>query len=566
MLFYVFHGKNVRTWTILLSGYAKFGRVNEAQMLFDAMLKRSVVSWNAIISGHCNCSMIRKAYEFFEKTGEKSLVSWIIMISRFLEINECGEAWCLFFMMVRSKMRPDESVLVVALSAIKGLNDLELLESLRTLAIKTGYEEDVVVRIAILDAYTRNGSLVNAIKFFEIMTNRNEYSWSTMIAAFTHKEALELLAELHKSGNVPNHSIFTSALFACANSSDFERDRQIHSLAIKIRCQFNYFVGNALISMYGKCKNIEDVSQVFSTMFVRDTVSWNSLISRLLENCMLDDAQKTFEKMPKQDVVSWTSIISAYEQAGQGDVAFELFLDMLARGMRPNQITVTSLLSAYASFGATKLGQRIHALTYKLRINSCLSVCNALITIFKWLCIESTRHKSGLVDKGLAYFTSMSRDYGITLLVHHYTCMVDLLGRAARLSEAEAEALIQNMPVEPDLVTWEALLGACMLDKVLEIRQSVKDWRVSKEPEINWIEIKNKRFRETGYVPDTNFVLHDVEEERKQNELLYHSEKLAVAYGDLVHAERNIDPDHEESSNLWGLPLIYEICFPCYTT
>jgi pentatricopeptide repeat protein len=776
-LFNAFHGKNVRTWTILLTGYAKFGLVNEARMLFDAMPERNVVSWNAMMSGYvengdlrsarelfnempernvvswnsmitgyCNCGMIREAYELFEKMGERNLVSWMVMISGFFETNEYGKAWCLFLMMMRSGMRPDQAILIVALSAIKGLNDLELLECLRTVAIKTGYDGDVVVGTAILDAYTRNGSLDNAIKFFEIMPNRNEYSWTTMIAAFAQydrfdnaidfyerdpaknvaaratiitayaqkgrmyearrifyeicnpnvvmwnamvagyaqngmleeakdiflripvrsaaswaamisgfvqngqsREALELFAELHRSGNVPNHSSFTSALFACANSADFERGRQIHSLTIKTRCQFNSFVGNGLISMYGKCTNIEDVSQVFSTMFVRDTVSWNSLISRLSENCMLDDARKTFEKMPKQDVVSWTAIISAYEQAGQGDVAFEFFLDMLARGMRPNQITVTSLLSACASLGAIKLGQQVHAFTYKLGINSCLSLCNALITMYfkcgslDSLCVfeempdrdivtwnavlggcaqngQGTKAveifeqmeasgvipneisflgvlcacgHSGLVDKGWAYFTSMSQDYGITPLVYHYTCMVDLLGRAARLSEAEA--LIQNMPAEPDLVIWEVLLGACrihrnmelgqriaerlfqmgtmrsgayvllsniyasqgMWDKVLEIRQAMKDRGVSKEPGISRIEIKNKlhyflmgdkthheigeihstlknlysRFRETGYVPDTNFVLHDVEEEQKQDELLYHSEKLAVAYG-----------------------------------
>ena len=106
------------------------------------------------------------------------------MISGFIEISEYGEAWGVFLMMMRSGVRPDQAVLVVALSAVMRLNDLELVESLRTLAIKTGYEGDVVVGTAILDAYTRNGSLDYAVKFFEMMPIRNEYSWTTMIAAF----------------------------------------------------------------------------------------------------------------------------------------------------------------------------------------------------------------------------------------------------------------------------------------------------------------------------------------------------------------------------------------------
>jgi pentatricopeptide repeat protein len=776
-LFNVFRGKNVRTWTILLTGYSKFGLVDDARMLFEAMPERNVVSWNAMISayvqngdlrsarelfdempernvvswnsmitGYCHCGMMREAVELCEKMGERNLVSWMVMISGFIEISEYGEAWGVFLMMMRSGVRPDQAVLVVALSAVMRLNDLELVESLRTLAIKTGYEGDVVVGTAILDAYTRNGSLDYAVKFFEMMPIRNEYSWTTMIAAFAQchrlddaiafyerdpvksvatratiitayaqmgriyearcifdetpnpnvvmwnamvaayaqngmleeakdiflhipmrntaswaamisgfvqnghsREALEVFAELHRSGNFPSHSSFTSALFACSNIGDVEVGRQIHSLTIKTKCQFNSFVGNGLISMYGKCKSIEDFSQVFSTMRVKDVVSWNSLISRLSENYMLDDAWKFFEKMPNRDVVSWTAVISAYEQAGQGDIAFKLFLDMLARGMRPNQLTVTSLLSACACLGAAKLGEQIHSLIYKLGFNSCLSVCNALITMYfkcgsldglcafeempdrdivtwnavlggcaqnglgteavdifeqmkasgifpneiSFLGVLCACGHAGFVDKGWAYFHSMSQDYGITPLVYHYTCMVDLLGRAGQISEAEA--LIQNMPVKPDSVILEALLGACrihrnmevgqriaerlfqigtkrsgtyvllsniyasqgMWDKVLEIRQSMKDRGVNKEPGISWIQIKNKlhyflmgdkthneigeihltlkelyrSFRETGYVPDTNFVLHDVEEEQKEDELLYHSEKLAIAYG-----------------------------------
>ncbi|XP_023880771.1 pentatricopeptide repeat-containing protein At4g02750 [Quercus suber] len=656
-LFNAFQGKNVRTWTILLTGYSKFGLVDEARDLFEAMPERNVVSWNAMISayvqnsdlrsarklfdvmpernvvswnsmitGYCHCGMTREAYELFEEMGERNSVSWMVMVSGFIEISEYVEAWGVFLMMVRSGVRPDQAVLVVALSAVMKLNDVELVETLRTLAIKTGYEGDVVVGTAILDAYTRIGSLDYAVKFFEMMPERNEYSWTTMISAFAQchsldnaiafyerdpvkgvatratvitayaqkgmiyearhvfdeipnpnvvmrnamvaayaqngmieeakdiflhipvqnaaswaamisglvqnghsREALELFAELHRSGNVPNHSSFTSALFACSNIGDVEVGRQIHSLTIKTRCQFNSFVGNGLISMYGKCKSMGDVSQVFSTMRVRDIVSWNSLISRLSQNYMLDDALKVFEKMPKRDVVSWTAIISAYEQAGQGDVAFKFFLEMLARGMSPNQLTLTSLLGACACLGAAKLGEQIHSLIYKLGINSCLSVCNALITMYfkcgslDGLCaFEETPDQdivtwnavlcgcaqnglgievieifeqmkasgifpneisflgvlcacghAGFVDKGWAYFNSMSKDYGITPLVCHYTCMVDLLGRAGQISEAEA--LIQNMPVKPDSVILEALLDACRIHRNMEVGQRIAE-------------------------------------------------------------------------------------------
>jgi hypothetical protein len=88
----------------------------------------------------------------------------------------------------------------------------------------------------------------------------------------------------------------------------------------------------------------------------------------------------------------------------------------------------------------------------------------------------------------------------------------------------------------------------------------MKQEGVTKEPGCSWMQIRNEVYsfitgdkqheqikeikstlqdlytllRTTGYVPDTEFVLHDIDEEQKQSSLLYHSEKLAVAYGLLV--------------------------------
>ncbi|CAK9140701.1 unnamed protein product [Ilex paraguariensis] len=777
VLFDSFMGKNVRTWTAMLTGYAKRGRIKEAfevfeaipernivswnamisgyvqngdlfsaRKLFDAMIERNVSSWNSMITGYCHCCRMSEARELFEKMEEKNLVSWMVMVSGYVQVNKFIEAWGLFLRMHRSEVRLDQSIFVVTLSAILGLDDVDLIENLRTLIIKTGYEEDVVVGTAILNAYTRNGCLDCAMKFFEMMPEKNEYSWTTMIAANSQcgrlndaialyervpeqgistltammtayaqngrifearhmfdemknltvltwnaiiagyaqngmleeakdlflrmparnsaswaamiaglvqngasNEALEVLAELHRSGIVPSHSSFTSALFACANVGAIEAGRQIHSLAIKSGCQYNSYVGNGLISMYAKCKNMENVTQVFGSMRVRDTVSWNSLITSFSDNHMLDDAVSTFRKMPKRDVVSWTAIISAHVQGGQGEVALQLFLDMLGHGVKPKELTVTSLLSACGSLGATNVGEQIHALIYKVGFDLCLFVGNALVTMYfkfgseegcmvfqemaerdvvtfnavlagcahnglgkeaieifekmkaervspdqiTFLGLLCACSHAGLVDEGWAYFNSMSQDYGIMPLIYHYTCMVDLLGRSGRLYEAEC--LIENMPVEPDTVIWEALLAACrihrniktgqrvaeklfqmgtqksgayvllsniyasqgMWDKVGEVRKLMFDQGVNKEPGISWIQIKNKlhtfltgdkthdqvkaiysalnefhmHFQAAGYLPDTNFVFHDVEEEQKQNELLYHSEKIAVVFG-----------------------------------
>lgn len=83
------------------------------------------------------------------------------------------------------------------------------------------------------------------------------------------------------------------------------------------------------------------------------------------------------------------------------------------------------------------------------------------------------------------------------------------------------------------------------------------DRKVKKETGFSWIEVKNNtyafmagdvshplsdriymkleelsiRLRDAGYQPDTNYVLHDIEEEQKEAILSRHSERLAIAFG-----------------------------------
>lgn len=50
-------------------------------------------------------------------------------------------------------------------------------------------------------------------------------------------------------------------------------------------------------------------------------------------------------------------------------------------------------------------------------------------------------------------------EHGLTHTLEHYVCMVDLLGRAGHLDDAEN--LINSMPSEKNVALWLSLLGAC---------------------------------------------------------------------------------------------------------
>ncbi|EAZ35608.1 hypothetical protein OsJ_19898 [Oryza sativa Japonica Group] len=178
--------------------------------------------------------------------------------------------------------------------------------------------------------------------------------------------------------------------------------------------------------------------------YVRDTIPGfrdnlplcNALINFHARCGSLAQAQELFDEMPERSVVSWTTLIIGYGMHGQGDIAVDLFETMVSEATAPDSVAMVGLLSACS-----------HA---------------------------------GMYDEGRKYFSTMERDYCLRPKLEHYTCMVDLLGRAGRLDEARE--LIASMPMAADGAVWGALLGACKIHKNVEMGEEAFERVVSLEP------------------------------------------------------------------------------------
>ena len=68
---------------------------------------------------------------------------------------------------------------------------------------------------------------------------------------------------------------------------------------------------------------------------------------------------------------------------------------------------------------------------------------------------------AGLIEQGCSYFSRMKDVYDIEPRIEHYSCMVDLYGRAGYLQKAYD--FVCQMPISPNAIIWQTLLGACCL-------------------------------------------------------------------------------------------------------
>eukprot|EP01018_Ginkgo_biloba_P034752 Gb_24816 [translate_table: standard] len=486
-----------------------------------------------------------------------------------------------------------------------------------------GFMPDRFLGNTLVNMYAKCGSLVDARRVFDQTPERNVVSWTVMIAAYVRygyaDEALTLFYEMLREGIQPNQFTFATILPACANLAAVEHGKKIHEEVIRGEFQSDIFVGSALVDMYVKCRNVEN-------------------------------ARHVFDKMPHRDVVSWTAMIAGYAQNGNGEEAIKLFRQMQMAGVKPDSDTFAIVLPACANLAALEQGKEIHEVIIRSGYQYNVFVCSALVDMYaKCGSIENARHvfdqmpqqdvvawnamivgyamhgcgkealrlfgqmqhsgtkpdhvtfvgvlsaccHAGLVDMGWQFFECMSRYYHITPTIEHYGCMVDLLGRAGYLDEAQD--FINKMPIEPDAVVWGCLLGACRIhtnielgecvaerlfeldpkdaapyvllsniyaaagrwDDIEKVRIMMKDRGVEKTPGCSWIEVNKQvyaflvgdtshpqmqeiyaelerlsgQMKAAGYMPDMGFVLNDVEQQLKEEILCYHSEKLAIAFG-----------------------------------
>ncbi|XP_061340943.1 pentatricopeptide repeat-containing protein At3g62890-like [Gastrolobium bilobum] len=607
------------TYPILLRSCALRLSEFEGRQLHTHVLKlgfdSDVFVRNTLINLYAVCGNMVNARKVFEESPVRDLVSWNTILAGYVHVGDVEVAECLYSRMPERNAIASNSMIVL---------------------------------------FGRKGLVVHARRLFDEIREKDMISWSAMVSCYEqnemYEEALVMFVDMNANGVMVDEVVVVSAISACTSLLIVRTGKSVHGLAAKIGIEDYVSLQNALIHLYSSCGKILDAQRLFNDGVLVDQISWNSMISGYLRCGSVEDAEKLFCSMPEKDVVSWSAMISGYAQHGCFSESLDLFHKMQLHGIRPDETALVSVISACTHLAALDLGKWIHAYISKNKFQVNVILGTTLIDMYmKCGCVENAlevfyaleekgvstwnalilglamnglvekplnmfadmkktrtlpneitfmgvlgacRHM-GLVDEGRHYFSSMILEHKIQPNVKHYGCMVDLLGRAGLLKEAEE--LIESMPMAPDVATWGALLGACskhhnnemgervgrkliqiqpdhdgfhvLLSNiyaskgnwgdVLEIRGMMAQHGVVKtpgcsmieangivheflagdkiHPQINDIEhmldVVAVKLKIEGYAPTTSEVSLDIDEEEKETALFRHSEKLAVAFG-----------------------------------
>ncbi|CAA7040603.1 unnamed protein product [Microthlaspi erraticum] len=530
----------------LIGKLCRDGRIGEARKLFDGLPERDVITWTDLITGYTKLRNMREARELFDRAdSKKNVVTWTAMVRGYLEAKQFLAAETLFLEMP---------------------------------------ERNLVSWNTMINGYAQSGRIDKALKLFDEMPERNVVSWNTVITALVQRGRMEEATELFE--RMPKRDVIseTCMVHGLAKNGKVDEARRVFDCMV----ERNTVSWNAMITGYAHNNRIDEADELFQVMPERDFASWNTMITGFMRNGETNRACGLFDRMPEKNVISWTTMITGYVENKENEDALKVFSNMLRDGcVKPNVGTYLSILSACSDLAGLVEGKQIHGLISKSVHQKNESVTSALVNMYSksgelvaakkvfdygevsqrdvisWNSMiavyahhgrgkeaiemyeQMRRHgfkpseatyvnllsacsHAGLVEKGIELFEELERDESLTVGEDHYTCYVDLCGRAGRLEDGLK--FINRDEARPSRSVYGALLSACnvhgevgiakeVVKKVLEtgsddagtyvmmsniyaasgkrkeaaeMRMKMKERGLKKQPGVSWIAIGNQ--------------------------------------------------------------------------
>ncbi|CBI19307.3 unnamed protein product, partial [Vitis vinifera] len=526
--------RNVVSWTTLMTGYVHDSKPELAVQVFREMLEAGAYPTNytlgtalsassdlhskelgkqihgysikyriefdasignSLCSLYSKCGSLECAVKAFRRIRDKNVISWTTVISAWGDNGEAATGLQFFVEMLSECVEPNEFTLTSALSLCCVMQSLDIGTQIHSLTIKLGFESNLPIKNSIMYLYLKCGWIHEAKKLFDEMETISLVTWNAMIAGHARMmdfakddlaahqcgtEALSIFLKLNRSGMKPDLFTFSSVLSVCSSLVALEQGEQVHAQTIK-------------------------------TGFLSDVVN------------------------------------------GQPQQALLLFEDMRLAGVRPNKITFVGVLSACSHAGMVD-----EALDYFQMMKNEYKITPVMD---HYACLIDMFVRLGRLDEAFDFIKEMD------LEPNEFIWSILIAGcRSQGKLELGFYAAEQLLNLKPkDTETYNLLLNmylsAGKWKEVSRVRKMMKEEKLGRLKDWSWISIKDKIYSfkrnarshaQSGEMYELLGNLHekaksfgyeweeslevtdeeeDADEEKALTSIVYHSEKLAIAFG-----------------------------------
>lgn len=436
---------NTQTFIWLLDSCLNSANFIEAKRLHAKILKlgfdKDEVLLNKVYDVYISSGDLGGAVKVFDEMSQRSVFAWNKLISGFVARKKYCRVLDLFLGMLNENVSPNEVTFGCVLKACGGSGSVgfECVKQIHGMAILYGFGSSAQVCNPLIDLYAKNGCLDTARKVFDQLIFKDSISWVAMISGLSQngyeQEGVVLFCRMHMMGIRPTPYALSSALSACTKIGSFEVGEQFHGLVFKWGFSSETYVNNALVTLYSRSGKLLSAEQIFSKMQLRDEVSYNSLISGLALSGYSDRSLGLFEKMQ---------------------------LDCL----KPDCVTVASLVSTCASIGARCKGGQLHCYAIKLGMCRDIIVEGSLLDLYVKCADVVTAHKYFLTTK-------MENVVLWNVMLVAYGQLDDLTTSFQIFRQLQVQGLIPNQYTYPSILRTCTSVGALDLGEQIHT-QAVK--------------------------------------------------------------------------------------------
>ncbi|MCO5556564.1 hypothetical protein L7F22_010114 [Adiantum nelumboides] len=440
-----------------------------------------------LINMYNRCCSLYDVLKVFDNMSEHDLVSWNAFLSAIVQHSSKKEVFCRLQMMMFEGVFPDGVTFNCLFDGCKNVKNSKEARWIHALFMASNSSKSTHSINCIINMYGSFGHFQYARQVFEETENRDEITWNVLIAAYSqgkqNMEAVSVFRQMQVEGLVQGTYTFINLLSGFTDAVGVLEGKRVHASIIGSLLDTDIGISNSLLSMYCKCGKQENGRRLFDASLIKDTVTWNAMLTAYAQWQDAEEASLVFQRMLVEStlpdrvtltcmVSAWTkqavvaegkrihvcilgndfassiplvnALIIMYGKSGSLEDANQVFKNM----QHCDVVSWSAIIAAYALHGRGEVALHLYN---KMQENSLVpdNITNLFI-----LCACS---HSGLLKEGLECFISMIQDYGIKPQQQHLNTLIDLLGRAGLLDAAESLTSLQPS------CSWITLLNLCRM-------------------------------------------------------------------------------------------------------
>ncbi|KAG6606697.1 putative pentatricopeptide repeat-containing protein, partial [Cucurbita argyrosperma subsp. sororia] len=444
------------------------------------------------------------AHELFDKIPNfKNQFTWTSLIRCYVHHYHFGQSISLYAMMQQAGVLESAFTFSSVLLACASIPVVSEGRQVHARVVQLGFLRNKIVLTSLMDMYAKCGFMLDARNVFVAIDDKDIVAWTTLIRGYCKLGMMDDAQELFDKMGQRNSFSWTTMVAGYANCGNMKAAKQMYD-AMPGKGPVSWL---AMIAGYGRCGNVVEAEKIFSEISVPDALCCAAMVTCYSQNGYAKEAIELYKKMKEENLepneLAFVGAISACVQLGDVEMASKL-TNQVEKGCCDRNLFVSNaLMHMHSKFGDIKKAREEFnrmkdrdVVTYSTLITALADHGNAneALDLFSKMQEEGIKPNqvcftgvlnacghAGMIEQGCKLFELMNKVFGIEPLKEHYTCMVDLLGRAGEVETAYS--LIKGKVRAIDAKIWGSLLGACKIHGNVELGEIAARHLFETEPE-----------------------------------------------------------------------------------